>query len=54
MLVSVAKLAKVGRTEVDVPSPISLGAAVTRVAYLLSFNKSEAVTAMVWAANPYL
>ena len=40
MLVSVAKLAKVGRTEVDVPSPISLGAAVTRVAYLLSFNKS--------------
>ena len=53
-MVSVAKLTKVGRVEVDVPSPISLGIAGIRVAYLLSLNKSEAPIAMTSKVNPIL
>ena len=51
-LVTEAKVVKVGITAVVVPSPTSLGIAVTKIAYLEFFKVSEAATAMVWAANP--
>ena len=51
-MVSVAKLTKVGRIAVDVPSPMSFGTAGIRVEYFSFLTRSEVPIAMTSKINP--